>query len=194
MTTIIYRKNGEEEGPYEADNDKYWEVDEKTGDRLPYLDSIHVKKIVDENVRWVALRAGDMDYIHYPSMKVALQEAKTPTPGIVTVIPQPVGNTWIYFNCSRPPFDNKKVRQAVAFALNKEEIVRAAYWGLGEPVNNQPFLKRSRMHIPIKDREVDLDKAKHTIGMNITVVTTARTDDQARFLLQEMGFPFTKSQ
>jgi len=144
--------------------DKYWEVDEKTGDRLPYLDSIYVKKIVDENVRWVSLRAGDMDYIHYPSMKVALQEMKTPTPGIVTVIPQPVGNTWIYFNCSRPPFDNKKVRQAVAYALNKEEIVRAAYWGLGEPVNNQPFLKRSRMYIPIKDREVDLARAKQLLA------------------------------
>ncbi len=28
--------------------------------------------------------------------------------------------------------------------------------------------------------------------MNITVVTTAQTDDQARFLLQELGFPFVK--
>jgi large subunit ribosomal protein L5 len=41
--------------------------------------------------------------------------------------------------------------------------------------------------------EIDYTKVEHPKGMNITVVTTARTDDQARFLLQEMGFPFAKS-
>ena len=38
--------------------------------------------------------------------------------------------------------------------------------------------------------EIDLDKIKHTIGMNITIVTTARTDDEARELLSMMGMPF----
>lgn len=38
--------------------------------------------------------------------------------------------------------------------------------------------------------EVDLDKIKHTIGMNITVVTTAKTDDEARELLALLGMPF----
>ena len=42
--------------------------------------------------------------------------------------------------------------------------------------------------------EIDYTKVEHPKGMNITVVTTAATDDQARFLLQEMGFPFAKSQ
>ena len=31
---------------------------------------------------------------------------------------------------------------------------------------------------------------KHIIGMNITVVTTARTDDEARDLLSMLGMPF----
>ncbi len=38
--------------------------------------------------------------------------------------------------------------------------------------------------------EVDLDKSKHTIGMNITIVTTAKTDDEARELLALLGMPF----
>lgn len=38
--------------------------------------------------------------------------------------------------------------------------------------------------------EVDLDKIKHVIGMNITFVTTARTDDEARELLTLLGMPF----
>ena len=38
--------------------------------------------------------------------------------------------------------------------------------------------------------EIDMDKAKHTIGMNITIVTTARTDEEAKDLLSLMGMPF----
>jgi large subunit ribosomal protein L5 len=38
--------------------------------------------------------------------------------------------------------------------------------------------------------EIDMDKAKHTVGMNITIVTTAKTDDEARELLSMMGVPF----
>jgi large subunit ribosomal protein L5 len=39
--------------------------------------------------------------------------------------------------------------------------------------------------------EIDLDKAKHTIGMNITIVTTAKTDEEAHELPSLIGMPFT---
>ena len=38
--------------------------------------------------------------------------------------------------------------------------------------------------------EIDLDKIKHTLGMDITLVTTAKTDDEARELLTLIGMPF----
>ena len=38
--------------------------------------------------------------------------------------------------------------------------------------------------------EIDMDKAKYTVGMNITIVTTAKTDDEARDLLAFLGLPF----
>jgi len=38
--------------------------------------------------------------------------------------------------------------------------------------------------------EIELEKIKRTQGMDITIVTTARNDDQARDLLKFMGFPF----
>jgi len=40
--------------------------------------------------------------------------------------------------------------------------------------------------------EIDLDKVKQTIGMNITIVTTALTDDEARDLLAMLGMPFAR--
>jgi len=38
--------------------------------------------------------------------------------------------------------------------------------------------------------EIDYDKVEKIKGMNITIVTTAKTDVEARFLLKMMGVPF----
>ncbi|MEW4489818.1 50S ribosomal protein L5 [Thalassoglobus sp. JC818] len=38
--------------------------------------------------------------------------------------------------------------------------------------------------------EVDADNVKHVQGMNIAIVTSAETDDEARLLLREFGMPF----
>jgi large subunit ribosomal protein L5 len=40
--------------------------------------------------------------------------------------------------------------------------------------------------------EIDIDKTAKIQGMDITVVTTARTDAEAKALLAAFGFPFTK--
>jgi len=40
--------------------------------------------------------------------------------------------------------------------------------------------------------EVDLDKVKRTQGMDITIVTTAQTDQEALELLKMMGMPFAE--
>ncbi|MBP3035005.1 50S ribosomal protein L5 [Arthrobacter sp. zg-ZUI100] len=39
--------------------------------------------------------------------------------------------------------------------------------------------------------EIDQDKIDRVRGMDITVVTTAKTDDEGRALLKALGFPFT---
>ena len=38
--------------------------------------------------------------------------------------------------------------------------------------------------------EIDYDKAQETLGMDITICTTARTDEEARALLAAFNFPF----
>lgn len=63
-------------------------------------------------------------------------------------------------------------------------------------LSSKGFDGRGNYTMGVKDHlifpEIDYTKVEHPKGMNITVVTTAATDDQARFLLQEMGFPFAK--
>jgi len=42
--------------------------------------------------------------------------------------------------------------------------------------------------------EIDYDRVAKVRGMNITFVTTARTDDEGRAFLEQFGFPFRRQQ
>jgi large subunit ribosomal protein L5 len=59
------------------------------------------------------------------------------------------------------------------------------------------FDGRGNYTIGIRDHlifpEIDYSKVDKSKGMNITIVTTAKTDEQARFLLRELGMPFVKA-
>ena len=63
-------------------------------------------------------------------------------------------------------------------------------------VSGKSFDGRGSYTLGIRDHlifpEVDYNKAEGTKGMNVTIVTSARTDDQARHLLRALGMPFTQ--
>ncbi len=42
--------------------------------------------------------------------------------------------------------------------------------------------------------EVDYDSIDKVRGLEVTIVTTAETDEEARYLLQELGMPFARSE
>jgi large subunit ribosomal protein L5 len=39
--------------------------------------------------------------------------------------------------------------------------------------------------------EIELDRIKKNVGFDVTIVTTARTNEEAKSLLTELGMPFT---
>ena len=63
-------------------------------------------------------------------------------------------------------------------------------------VPSKSFDGRGNYTLGIRDHlifpEIDYSKVDKAKGMNITIVTTAKNDEQARFLLREMGMPFSK--
>lgn len=63
-------------------------------------------------------------------------------------------------------------------------------------LNPKGFDGRGNYNMGLADQmsfpEINPDKVNFTQGMNITMVTTAATDDEGRSLLREMGLPFQK--
>jgi large subunit ribosomal protein L5 len=61
-------------------------------------------------------------------------------------------------------------------------------------VSSKAFDGRGNYTLGLRDQlifpEIDYAKVEKTKGMNITIVTTARNDEQARSLLRHMGMPF----
>ena len=63
-------------------------------------------------------------------------------------------------------------------------------------ISGNIFDGRGNCTIGIKEHiifpEIDYDKVEKIKGLNISIVTTARTDEEGRFFLSELGLPFRK--
>lgn len=64
-------------------------------------------------------------------------------------------------------------------------------------ISRKGFDGRGNYTLGIKDQtifpEVNYTQVQKIKGMNISIVTTANTDDEARYLLDQMGMPFRKN-
>jgi len=65
-------------------------------------------------------------------------------------------------------------------------------------VSDKSFDGRGNYTVGVKEHiifpEIDVDKIHRVLGMDITIVTSANTDEEAMALLQEFGLPFRKKE
>ena len=106
-------------------NENYW----KQG--LPYLDGIDIKIINELNTIVRAVVAGEVDIgvnLQAPQKAVADR-----SPSIVSVAAPSLVLYGAFLNYGKPPLDNVKVRQALNYAINRDEINKIVAVGLGQP-------------------------------------------------------------
>ncbi|GAB4206475.1 MAG: ABC transporter substrate-binding protein [Roseiflexaceae bacterium] len=104
-------------------NEEYW----GTKARMP---GVIVRFISDAPARLAELQAGSIDFtVNLPADARETIEADANLK-VVPLVPFNVA--YIAMNFNNKPFDNPKVRQAVAHAINKQEILDGFYGGVGE--------------------------------------------------------------
>ncbi len=148
--------------------DDYWGVDE-AGNQLPYLDGITFTFYPDPTARTTAIQTGNVDWIEYvPAADIPTLQAD---PNVEVVGGLAANFRSVQFNTEVPPFDDYRVRQAFAYAIDKQAIVDLALFGTGGVV-------ATGTTIP---------------GGNYYAVDSTPYDtpdkEQARALLAEAGYP-----
>jgi peptide/nickel transport system substrate-binding protein len=114
-------------------NPDYWE------EGKPYLDELIAQIIPTAAGRAQALLSGQVDRIPWSGMDLSnypLIEANPGTELVPTNLPPAIN--WMFLNVERGPLADKRVRQALFMALDRDYIREAAYGNIGD-VGTMPF-------------------------------------------------------
>ena len=111
------------------------EANPKYFEGKPYLERIIYRIIPETSLTEMELLTGGIDsYSVWPFQFQRMKEVP-----FLNVYSQPsLGYTYIGYNLKNPLFQDKRVRQALTYAINREEIVQYVLYGLGV-VANGPF-------------------------------------------------------
>ncbi|MDE4191457.1 ABC transporter substrate-binding protein [Phaeobacter gallaeciensis] len=144
----------------------------------PKLDEIIVRIIKDPSALLIAMENGEADM--YPFMAGSQEIRRLEKAGHLGVTAEgyaAVGPlNWLAFNTASPKLSDVRVRQAIAYAVDRDFITKALHRGVSTPqrgpiIESSPFFDES---IPAYD--ADLDKAKALMaeagfadGMELTI-------------------------
>ncbi|GLZ39311.1 ABC transporter substrate-binding protein [Actinokineospora sp. NBRC 105648] len=143
-------------------NADYW-------DGAPYLDGVHVRVIPDSQSLVAAVRSGQVQLARGVGYRDA--ESAATTEGVKAVQLEGAElQAYVGLNVTAPGLEDARVRQAVAYALDKDRIIKEVFRDKGYPVS-LPWPKTS----PAYDQELD-GRYRHDIA-------------KAKALLAEYGKP-----
>lgn len=141
--------------------------DAYVGDAPGLVQSIEMRIITDPAGRIAALNTGEVSLIEEPAdldiepMRAVPELSVELKPGFLS--------TFLMFNCSKAPFDDKRVRQALVHAIDRDELVNVALFGNG---------KVARTLLP-----------EHHPDFRASTNELVYDPDKARALLAEAGYP-----
>jgi peptide/nickel transport system substrate-binding protein len=97
---------------------------------LPYLNGISFEFLANNQSRVQALESGQLDWADSVPLQQLPALAKNSSVRVVSSSAAGIPD-FLALNTSKPPFNNKALRQAIAYAIGSTEIVQLAYFGIG---------------------------------------------------------------
>jgi peptide/nickel transport system substrate-binding protein len=136
-------------------NPNYWQTGK------PYLDELHVPVVRDQPAMIVQLQTNTVDAVDTPAIVDAVNLGNDPNYQLW----KDAGTgayALIAADAQQAPTDNKLVRQALNWSLNRQRITDSVYRGLNGGPKNLPWPQQSPAYDAAKDAHYtfDLDKAK----------------------------------
>ncbi len=137
-------------------NNEYWEKG------LPYVQELTFKIMVEEDARVAGLRTGAIHYA-YLTGEGAQRLARDKN---ITIMRSP--KAWLVIhvlNSTRKPFTDKRVRQAISLAVDRQEVIEKAVFGEGVLSGPVPT-GHTDWYIPVEQLpyKPDIAKAKQLLA------------------------------
>lgn len=159
----------------------------------PYLDQVTFRPIPDHQSRLNALLAGDIDIMHTDDPEDAQTVPKNKNFVSITDVDNNATEREVHFymvNTAKPPFDDLRVRQALAYATDQNRVHSVI--DVVNPVVKSPFSSKSPYYVDVDYPTYDPAKAKQLIAAyehdkgplrNFTLSTVTDAKDLARTTL-----------
>jgi len=142
----------------------------------PALAAIRFDIVPEATTRRLGLTGGTYQLL--PTLDAATATALKAAPGVRLLETQDLAYSLVGMNVTKPPFDKPAVREALNYALNRAQIVQAAYFGQAAPAGPlSPALKDWALPVsayacyrpdPAKAREL-LKQAGLTLPVKVTL-------------------------
>ncbi|MEZ4600539.1 MAG: peptide-binding protein [Syntrophotaleaceae bacterium] len=151
----------------------------------PYLRRVVYRVIPDTSTMFLELQSGGLDLMGLTPLQYAMQ---TNTPAFNRRFNKyrypDFSYTYLGYNLRRPLFQDKRVRQAMSFAIDKQELVEGVLLGLGQ-VATGPYKPGSWPYNPDVPRyPYDPEKARTLLAQ------AGWTDSDGDGILDKDGKPF----
>ena len=144
----------------------------------PYLDQVNWLTLPDDTTNNAAFQAKQLDLLDYSGLdSSAVQQIQKAVPSAVVYQALDPHGYHVYINVTKPPFDDARVRRALAIAINRDQIIQAASAGKGEwaLAGSQPGLftsaetKQMLNYDPNQAKQL-LSAAGHPDGISVDMI------------------------
>lgn len=138
-------------------NEDYW------GDNSGQPDRMEITFFADEAAAVTGFQEGRFDTIPHISYSGATPLLESPDANVTSI--STAQHRQIYFDTSAPPFDDPRVRQAIALTLNRPSLIEGLLGGFGVVGNDHPIWENYPMYDPdaVAQREEDLATAQQLL-------------------------------
>ncbi|KAF0820491.1 MULTISPECIES: ABC transporter substrate-binding protein [unclassified Cytobacillus] len=136
-------------------NEDYWD------EGLPKLDQVIFRVIPENSARLNALATGEVDLIDGVNFSDVGQIEGNPD--LQTFERPSLNVAYLGLTSTRGPLKDKKVRQALNYAVDKQALIDAFYAGAAEPAKNPMPSVVAGYNDDVKDYEYDPEKAKELL-------------------------------
>lgn len=139
-------------------NEDYW------GDNSAQPDRMEVTFVGDDAAAVTAFQEGRLDVIHSISFAAADAVVDNPDANVQNI--STAQHRQIYFDTSAPPFDDPRVRQAVALTLDRPALIEGLLGGFGVPGNDHPIWQGYPVHNAdaVEQRSRNLEMAQQLLS------------------------------